>query len=376
MRVLIPTILYDTHSTAVGMGLEAKGHEAILWHGADFPKRQQGSINISEDGSHSWRLSGSALDLEGEGTDFDVVWYRRVSEPVLPENLHSGDRLIAQRTCEAFSRALWKLIAPNAFWVNPLATRGMADLKPVQLIEAKRVGLTIPPTLCSNEPAMIREFLKAHENNTIYKPYLPAVWKRGEDQFLLLTSSISTDDLPGDEVLRLSSGIFQKRIEKAYELRVTYMGDFYIATKILSQENDSTRLDWRADYGALEIEPFKLLPTALDKACKRLMERLGIVFGCFDFIVTPDGDYVFLEVNEMGQFLWIEEMNPEILMLDPFCEFLMARKVDFEWHPRRDSLKFGDFLDKALKQQEGVDSKIHEQRPFRHLVEDIECERH
>jgi glutathione synthase/RimK-type ligase-like ATP-grasp enzyme len=29
-------------------------------------------------------------------------------------------------------------------------------------------------------------------------------------------------------------------------------------------------------------------------------------FGCFDFIVTPEGEYVFLECNPNGQWLWIE----------------------------------------------------------------------
>lgn len=53
------------------------------------------------------------------------------------------------------------------------------------------------------------------------------------------------------------------------------------------------------------------------------MARLGLLFGCIDLMVTPDDDYVFLEVNEMGQFLWIERANPDIRMLDTFCDFLI-----------------------------------------------------
>lgn len=56
------------------------------------------------------------------------------------------------------------------------------------------------------------------------------------------------------------------------------------------------------------------------------MRQLGIVFGCFDFIITPDDEYIFLEVNEMGQFLWIEEILPELKLLDKFCEFLVSSK--------------------------------------------------
>jgi hypothetical protein len=34
-------------------------------------------------------------------------------------------------------------------------------------------------------------------------------------------------------------------------------------------------------------------------------ELLGLAFGCIDLIVTPEGEHIFLEVNEMGQFLWV-----------------------------------------------------------------------
>ena len=53
------------------------------------------------------------------------------------------------------------------------------------------------------------------------------------------------------------------------------------------------------------------------------MASLGLKFGCFDFIVTPDGEYVFLEVNEAGQFLWIEGHCPELKMLSEFCHFIL-----------------------------------------------------
>jgi hypothetical protein len=34
--------------------------------------------------------------------------------------------------------------------------------------------------------------------------------------------------------------------------------------------------------------------------------RARLVYGAYDFIVTPGGEYVFLEVNQVGQWLWIE----------------------------------------------------------------------
>jgi hypothetical protein len=36
------------------------------------------------------------------------------------------------------------------------------------------------------------------------------------------------------------------------------------------------------------------------------VERLGLCYGAIDLILTPDGRYVFLEINPNGQYLWIE----------------------------------------------------------------------
>jgi glutathione synthase/RimK-type ligase-like ATP-grasp enzyme len=125
--------------------------------------------------------------------------------------------------------------------------------------------------------------------------------------------------------LRCTPGIFQKKIDKKYEIRVTYFDDHYIAVKIDSQKNEKTKMDWRAaPTNELLLEQI-LLPKNLDSCCRKLMQVLGIVFACFDFIVTPQDEYYFLEVNEQGQFLWIEDVNPNIKMLKAFSEFIATQ---------------------------------------------------
>ena len=37
------------------------------------------------------------------------------------------------------------------------------------------------------------------------------------------------------------------------------------------------------------------------------MRGLSLTYGALDFIVTPDGEHVFLEINPSGQWGWIEE---------------------------------------------------------------------
>ena len=59
-----------------------------------------------------------------------------------------------------------------------------------------------------------------------------------------------------------------------------------------------------------------------------LMRMLGLAFGCIDLIVTPQGEYVFLEVNEMGQFLWVEQREPACPLLRAFATMLIEGRLN------------------------------------------------
>ncbi len=372
MRVLIPTYLQDVHASVVGHALRLKGHEAVLWHGADFPTRQQASISLSEGEGFGWELSGPELDLAGDR--FDVVWYRRQVPPVLPtEDLHEGDRRIAEQSCLALYRAMWHLVAPDARWVNPAESRARSISKPVQLVEARRSGLKVPLTLFSNDPAHIRRFLTEHEGQTIYKSFAPFQWVREDGIALMFATDITLDDLPDDEDLRLSAGIFQRKVQKAYELRVTYIGDYAAVMKIYSQETPGARTDSKAaGLDALRVEKAHSLPEDVDRACRELMKRLGIVFGCFDMVVTPEGEHVFLEVNEMGQFLWVEQQEPELMVLEPFCELLIEGRCDADWQPKADSLRFMDIYEDATRENPAMDDSVHVRPNLYATVDDVD----
>jgi hypothetical protein len=343
VRALIATHPSDLHAAVVALALRKKGHTAVLWYGADFPTKQRGTLEI--DGTtHSWSMVGEELDERA--TRFDVVWFRRPRVPTVPDVLHPGDRKVAERAAAAFYRAFWHLVAPDAFWVNPLSSAA-SDIKPLQLVEAARVGFTIPATLCSNDPDRIRAFLARHRGETIFKSFLATQWKTDEGFAELFTKPVGLDDLPDDDLLQFSTGIFQRKINKKHELRVTAVGEHLFAAKLHSQENELARDDWRAAFNTLRLEATEL-PAEVSARCIALMRKLGIVFGCFDFIVTPDDEYVFLEVNPMGQFLLVEDSDPSILLTEAFCDLLIQHRAQFEWAPPRDGLRYAELRSEAL----------------------------
>ena len=81
--------------------------------------------------------------------------------------------------------------------------------------------------------------------------------------------------------------------------------------------------DWRVhDPRSVDAWPIAP-PSSVIEGCQSFAEKCGIVFGCFDFVVTAAGEWVFLEVNESGQFLFLEKFNPKINVLANFVELLL-----------------------------------------------------
>ncbi|MEK9177777.1 MAG: MvdD family ATP-grasp ribosomal peptide maturase, partial [Patescibacteria group bacterium] len=103
--------------------------------------------------------------------------------------------------------------------------------------------------------------------------------------------------------------MLQEYIEKKIELRITIVGKQVFACAIHSQDEVRTMIDWRR-YGEkwVKHEVF-VLPEHVKGKLLESMKSWGIVFGAIDMIVTPENNYVFLEVNPSGQYGWIEGLT-------------------------------------------------------------------
>jgi hypothetical protein len=365
LHALILTNPEDYHAFVISECLERKSIPYSLWHAVDFPSLQAASVWL-DSSRERWSINGPEISFPFRSR-ISAVWLRRPGRPVIPEHLDPGDRLFAYRECWTFFSGLQRLVGADAFWVNSPAGFARSNLKVEQLRSAARNGFQIPETLLSNEPTEIRSFIQSRPGKVIYKAFFPFAWKSAEGQATLFCSIVSLGDLPEDPVLAAVPGIYQALVEKDYEVRVTAMGRRLFAVKIYSQESPSARMDWRAATEQVRLEPFTL-PKPVQKACRAVMRDLGIVFGCFDLIVTPAGDYVFLEVNEAGAFLWLEEQLPEILLADAFCEFLFQGLPELRTSAKRPRVKLADIHHAALRRMK-ESAPLHAHEPAETLAE-------
>ena len=339
--VVIATNPTDADSFLVEEALRRKGVHVELAHLSDFPSRSTASLYLDpdEDQVDRWHLfdqpPGEKLRRP------DTVWWRRPGPPVVPSDVHPEDKEFVRQETSKFVVGLWQHLPQSAVYVNSPAHAFMADRKPYQLRIARELGFTIPPTLFSNNPAEIRSAIRRWGGRAIYKPFgqINNFWWDSERERMLglFTTALDEGSIPDDQTLSLTPGIYQPMLPKSFELRVTVFGSAVFATKIFSQEQEQSQIDWRRIQRTLRYEAVKA-PAGLRKLCVSMLRRLGLLMGCFDFVVTPHQSVVFLEVNESGQFLWQESVSGAPI-LDAFSDFLVSPRAGFRWKPSAEPLK-------------------------------------
>lgn len=363
MTVLILGFPHDIHIHAVRWALDQAGAGHHVLYTPDMPNLLRASVRMSAGTPAT--ASFRSGPVQGTTGNYDTVWYRRSGEAMRPPGMPEADWTVAARECDHHIRTLRRCLAPDAYWVNDIEAREQARLKVPQLIAANACGLAIPETLFSNDPEEIRGFYAEHrQQGVIFKLNVQTYWANPSGaSHVLFTTALSGQDLIDDEALSSCPAIYQRKIEKAYELRVTCMDERCFTVRLDSQSSDMTRMDWRADLCAPVKPTLHELPPHVEARCILLMRKLGLVFGCIDLIVTPQGEHVFLEVNEMGQFLWVEQDEPGCPMLRAFATLLIQHRLDRSSQlAGSDRISFGGFLESGAWERACAEDDEHHTR--------------
>jgi glutathione synthase/RimK-type ligase-like ATP-grasp enzyme len=118
---------------------------------------------------------------------------------------------------------------------------------------------------------------------------------------------------------------FQENVPKALELRTIIVGKQVFTAAINSQQLDGATYDWRKEGRALH-EKWQAynLPEDIEKKLLQLTAYFGLNYGAIDIIVTPDGRHVFLEINPVGEFFWLELFAPYFPISQAIAEILLT----------------------------------------------------
>ena len=301
--ILLLSHANDSTAQRVLEQIHRHGHQALLFDTATFPLQSTLSASFHEGSWKGTFTSGeTAYDLAG----IHSIYVRRPNHYQVRAGFPDIiEGFLENEAYRGFGGVLRSL---NCLWVNPFEAQRAAGFKPLQLQMAKEVGLQTPPTLITNDPTAVRSFFfEVCDGNMIYKTLHGNFFLGGGQAYhIIYTSKVEREHLAELDRVRLTANLFQRYVEKAFEIRVTVIDQTVLSVAIESQHAEASQVDWRASYKDLRYRVYDL-PDVVKLQCIQLVERLGLVFGALDFIVTPEGDYVFLECNAGGQWEWLEQ---------------------------------------------------------------------
>ncbi|WP_035295404.1 hypothetical protein [Brevibacillus thermoruber] len=228
------------------------------------------------------------------------VYFRR-APTVFPPALNENDTPFINRERRDFFEGLYCSL--DVKWINPVFATYRAERKLLQLNVAEKLGFYIPKTIVSNDPVKILNFVNLC-NECIIKPISHGLQITNEGTYSIYTSEITSLDWLETDKLFESPVLIQEKISNYRDIRVTVVGDHVFAVEI--EKNDPCSVDWRAPD---IVKGYRIhqLPEYIIRQIYSLHRVLDLTYSAIDFILTPEGKYVFLETNPAGEWVWLEK---------------------------------------------------------------------
>lgn len=251
---------------------------------------------LSKDGN--WEFEFEYKDQKIISKDITSVWYRRgftdrVSYLFKKKpNSFVINNFLRNEIITIYN--LFETALEHVFWLNKISNSHNEKL--LYLSKAKKAGLNVPKPYILNHS---NTYKKLNSKKLITKAVTEAfVYNENEKHVPV-----------GVERLKnLPNGYFfpsfcQEEINTQYEIRV-----FYLVGKTFSimQSNESvkkTEVDVRNSENIRKSR--YRIPSSLSKSIDEFMKSIGLNSGSLDFIKDENENYIFLEVNPIGQIDYV-----------------------------------------------------------------------
>jgi glutathione synthase/RimK-type ligase-like ATP-grasp enzyme len=215
---------------------------------------------------------------------------------------YGDDRRSAQ---DRFCRIQWAALMQNlsvfqsARWYNDPASTYRAEHKAIQLNVANRLGLSVPPTVVTNEPSIAVKHLPG--DAFAVKGLDTVMVRESGDEVFGFTTFASQQDFEDTAWVSAPTTI-QWVVPNKVDIRVTVIGPCVLAAAILVDQAGVAD-DWRLHKGHTAFISHEL-PVPISAACVELVADLGLRFGAIDLALS-NGRYYFLEINPTGEWAWL-----------------------------------------------------------------------
>ncbi|WP_018691845.1 MvdC/MvdD family ATP grasp protein [Algicola sagamiensis] len=304
--VLIVTQSRDNECIdSVSDSIRELGGEVFRLNSDEYPTKIQLAGLHGQKFPHTHQL----INEHGQTVNSEQIrslWYRRfLPGGQLPKDMD----LQYKRACmdESKRTLLGFMDSLDVFKMDDYWHVRRASNKELQLILARNAGLHVPDTLITNQPEAVKVFFQKHNGEVVTKMQAAfSVW-RGSQEQVVFTSKLEASHLAELDGLALSPMIFQEKIDKELEMRVTIVGNKVFTAAIDPKIHDDMECDWRRQGLEMMDKWFIYdLPSQIAQQLLTLTRSLNLNYGAVDLILDKKGQYHFLEINPCGEFFWLD----------------------------------------------------------------------
>lgn len=316
---MTPTVLLLTHSRdeyvvdRVAACLQERGVRPFRFDTDRFLGEVDAEISFPSSSRSGAARDGLVLTdrRSGEsvrGAEIAAAWTRSLWPATAVESIDAEYRDGARLQAQCALRGVFAALGPVRWTNDPSANQRAIGDKVLQLRVARQVGLEIPETLVTNDPEAARRFVeRVRDAGGAVVTKLLAALSMSMDRSGAFVPTTEVDDEVFEQLdsLRLAPMIFQVKAEKASELRIQ-MVDGEIFAGAIDASGTSGATDWRLVPGGSSPWRRAEVPSAVADRLRRLMRALDLEYGAIDVIRTPEEEYLFLEVNPLGEWGMLE----------------------------------------------------------------------
>ena len=300
-KVLILTKKMDIESDLLGIQCLKNGIDYVKITEEDIPLNFHFEFKIGKFNDSMLHLGKRKFNID----EIKIILFRYFDPKFL--NYYSGgvyQMYLAQQWYQAFNCLP---IALDAIWINNPQRTFESENRLNQLLSAQRLGFSIPETLITNEMEAAKKFFKRFPKSTIVKVTHHHEIFLNQKSYRFLTNNIETSHLSKFNELTYAPVIFQKKIENDSEIRVTVINDKAFSCRISTIKEKRNFSDLHKIKEKELIFSEISLGKKIEKLCIKLNRKLGLLVSSIDFVQGKNGELLFLEINPIGDWNWIEK---------------------------------------------------------------------
>lgn len=297
--VLILTSTGDATADYVTARLDALKYDYVRLDTDTIPNRISISIGMS---SAHLRVGKYCVDA----AQVSAIWYRR-PEPVLAKADSPEHAFVAGEWSAALENFL--SLIPERRWINHPLRNALALNKFHQKSIALQLGLLVPRSVLTQDPAEVIALEQASPNGIVIKPlHSGYIERQGVDaDSVIYTNSIEKEKL--QQLLPLLPAcptFFEERLIPQFDCRVTVIDDLLFPVSLVRQDQSVDIR--RGNFGGVKYEAVDL-PENVSRKLLQFVKAYHLRFSAIDMIVNDQGEWYFLENNPNGQWAWLDQVG-------------------------------------------------------------------